>query len=182
LVKVGLVQVGITGGTGSQNLSFANLFSPPYVNYRIILQPTTQLTFTSYPQYSLQGFLGTGTLPINGSLYGWDLTSSAPSSLTAVYTAGATLSSAPLTFATSSTPNKQVIFDIQNVGYSTTAPQQVSLMCKSIYNNPGVQGASDRTISVITGSTATITGLSIQQTSIGFGNTMTLEADIYAYN
>jgi hypothetical protein len=55
-------------------------------------------------------------------------------------------------------------------------------MCKSIYSNPGVSGASDRTISATALSGATITGLVIQQSSIGIGNNMTLEMIVYAYN
>jgi hypothetical protein len=182
LVKVGTVQVGVTGATGAQNLSFANLFGSPYVNYRIILHPTTQTTFTSYPSYALQSFLGSGTLPITASLYGFEMISSSTSVVTPVYTAGATMSSAPLTFAVSSNQNKEILFDIQNVGYLNTATQQVSLMCKSLYGNPGVSGASDRTITCSSLSGATITGLVIQQTSIGIGNNFTLEAVIYAYN
>jgi LDH2 family malate/lactate/ureidoglycolate dehydrogenase len=110
------------------------------------------------------------------------MTSASTAVVSPVYTAGATLSSAPLVFAVSSTQNKEIIFDIQNVGYATTATQQVSLMCKSIYNNPGVTGASDRTISATALSGATITGLTIQQSAIQSTNNMTLEMVVYGYN
>ena len=77
---------------------------------------------------------------------------------------------------------QDIIFDIQNVGYTTTQAQQVSLMCKSVYGNPGVNGASDRTITCGTISGATITGLVIQQSIITAGNNFTLEAVVYGYN
>jgi len=127
--------------------------------------------------------LGTGTLPTVASLYGFEMTSTSTTVVSPVYTANATISSAPLVFAVSSTPNKEVIFDIQNVGYAnTSATQQVSLMCKSVYGNPGISGASDRTITCTPSSGSTITGLVIQQTSIGSGNNMTLQATVYGYN
>ena len=182
LVKIGSVSVAITGSASAQNLSFANLFNSSYKNYRIILEPTTQVSFTQYPTYSLQAFLGTGTLPTVASLYGFEMISSATTVVSPVYTAGATISSSPLTFAVSSNTNKEVIFDIQNVGYANTATQQVSLMCKSVYGNPGVSGASDRTITCSSLSGATITGLVIQQSILTAGNNFTLRAVIYGYN
>ena len=183
LVKIGSVSVAITGSASVQNLSFANLFNSSYKNYRIILEPTTQVSFTTtYVSYSLQAFLGTGTLPTIASLYGFEMVSTATASVSPVYTSGATLSSAPLVFAVSSQPNKEVIFDIQNVGFANTQTQQVSLMCKSVYGNPGVSGASDRTISCSSLSGATITGLTIQQSSLGSGNNFTLRAVVYGYN
>jgi hypothetical protein len=182
LVKIGSVSVSITGSASAQNLSFANLFNSSYKNYRIILEPTTQVSFTTYPTYSLQAFLGTGTLPTTASLYGFEMISTSTSVVTPVYTAGATISSAPLVFAVSSNTNKEIIFDIQNVGYANTATQQVSLMCKSVYGNPGVSGASDRTITCSSVSGATITGLVIQQSILTAGNNFTLRAVVYGYN
>jgi hypothetical protein len=181
LVKITSVQVAITGSASAQNLSFSNIFNSTYKNYRIILRPTTQVAFFAYPSYALQGFLGTG-VPTTASLYGWDLTSASPGALVVVYTAGATLSSAPLTFCVSGFVNKEVQFDITNVGYTTTATQLVQLNCKSSYDNPGVSGASDRQIKTSFISGATITGLSIQQSAISVGNNMTLQAIVYGYN
>jgi len=115
-------------------------------------------------------------------LYGFEMLSSATTIVSPVYTAGATISSSPLIFAVSSGTNKEVIFDVQNVGYSITQAQQISLMCKSVYGNPGISGASDRTITCsATVSGTTITGLVIQQSILG-ANNMTLEASIYGYN
>jgi hypothetical protein len=181
LVKITSVQVAITGSFSAQNLSFANLFNSTYKNYRVILHPTTQVSFTAYPSYALQAFLGTG-VPTTASLYGFEMLSNATTVVTPVYTSGATISSAPLIFAASSLTNKEVIFDIQNVGYTNTASQVVTLMCKSVYGNPGVSGASDRTITCSSLSGATITGLTIQQSSISSGNNFTLEAVVYGYN
>jgi hypothetical protein len=181
LVKIGSVSVAITGSASAQNLSFANLFNSSYKNYRIILEPTTQVSFTQYPNYALQAFLGT-SVPTTASLYGFEITSASTSVVSPVYTASATISSAPLVFAVSSLTNKEVIFDIQNVGYANTAAQQVSLMCKSVYGNPGVSGASDRTITCSSLSGATITGLTIQQSSLSVGNNFTLRAVVYGYN
>jgi hypothetical protein len=120
--------------------------------------------------------------PTTASLYGWELTSSSPSAVAVVYTANATLSSAPLIFCVSGFTNKEVQFDITNVGYTTTATQLVQLTCKSSYDNPGVSGASDRTIKTSFASGATITGLSIQQGALSVSNNMTLEAIVYGYN
>ena len=181
-MKIGSVSVAITGSASAQNLSFANLFNSSYKNYRIILEPTTQVSFTQYPNYALQAFLGTGTLPTIASLYGFEITSASTAVVAPVYTAGATISSAPLVFAVSSLTNKEIIFDIQNVGYTNTATQQVSLMCKSVYGNPGVSGASDRTITCSVVSGATITGLVIQQSILTAGNNFTLKAVVYGYN
>lgn len=182
LVKITSVSVAITGSASSQNLSFANLFNSSYRNYRIILEPTTQVSFTAYPTYSLQAFLGSGSLPIIASLFGFEITSSSSSVVSPVYTSAATISSAPLIFAVSSVTNREIIFDIQNVGFANTTSNQVSLMCKSLYSNPGITGASDRTITCSSVNGSTITGLVIQQTAIGAGNNFTLEMIVYAYN
>jgi len=182
LVKITSVQVSITGSASVQNLSFSSLFNTTYKNYRIILHPTTQVSFTAvYPTYSLQAFLGT-SVPTVASLFGFEMVSTASAVVSPVYTSGATLSATPLVFAVSSQPNKEIIFDIQNVGYTATQTQQVSLMCKSIYSNPGVQGASDRTISASALTNALITGLTIQQSALGVSNNMTLEMVVYGYN
>ena len=132
-------------------------------------------------RHTLFNDLGT-SVPTTASLYGWELISSGPTVLAVVYTAGATLSSDPLIFCVLGFTNKEVQFDITDVGYLTTATQLVQLTCKSSYDNPGVSGASDRTIKTSFISGATITGLSIQQTAIGVGNNFTLEAIVYGYN
>jgi len=182
LVKLSSNQVAITGSASVQNLSFSSLFNTTYKNYRVILHPTTQVSFTAvYPSYSLQAFLGT-SVPTTASLFGFEMVSTASSVVSPVYTSGATISSAPLVFAVSSQPNKEIIFDIQNVGYTATQTQQVSLMCKSIYSNPGVTGTSDRTISATALTNALITGLTIQQSALGVSNNMTLEMVVYGYN
>ena len=82
----------------------------------------------------------------------------------------------------SSLTNKQVIFEIYNVGFTTTASQNVYLNCKSFYDNPGISGVRDANISATAISGATITGLTIQQSSISVGNNMTIQAIIYGYN
>jgi len=181
LVYLGAVQVAITGSGSAQNLSFASLFNSTYKNYKIVLTPTTQVSFTAYPSYALQAFLGTG-VPTTASLYGFEITSISSTVVSPVYTLNATISSAPLVFAVSALTNKQVIFDIKNVGFANTATQIVELNCKSVYNNPGVTGASDRTVTCSSLTGATITGLTIQQSSIGDTNNFTLEATIYGYN
>jgi hypothetical protein len=180
MVKLGTSSVAITGSASAQNLSFTGIFTTTYRNYKIILRPTTQISFTAYPSYALQAFSGTA-VPTIASLYGFEITSSAPGVVTPIYTSGATISSAPLIFAVTSFANKEVQFDVLNVGYAVTQSQQVILMCKSVYSNPGISGASDRTINATALSGATITGLIIQQTNIGAGNNFTLEASIYGY-
>jgi hypothetical protein len=181
LVYLGAVQVAVTGSAVAQNLTFGGLFNSSYKNYRIHLAPTTQVTYTTYPGYSLQGFVGT-SVPTVASLYGFEITSSSTALVTAIYTANATLSTAPLLFAVSSPPNKQVVFEVRNVGYANTASQLVEIQCKSAYSNPGITGASDRTINCTSVNGATIRGLVIQQYSLGVGNNMTLEATVYGYN
>jgi hypothetical protein len=182
LVYIGAVQVAITGSAVSQNLSFANLFNSTYKNYRITLTPTTQPTSSSYPYYALAGFLGT-SVPTTAGLFGFEMTSNSTALVSPVYTAfGTTLSTTPLIFAVSSFLNKQIQFDILNVGFATTTTHSVQLNCKSVYSNPGVQGASDRTISATALNGTTITGLTLQQGSVGVGTNFTLEATIYGYN
>jgi hypothetical protein len=181
LVYLSTSQFSVTGSASAQNFSVANIFNSTYSNYRIVINSATQVSFTAYPTYSLAGFLGTG-VPTTGSLYGNELISSAPSSIGAVYTSGATLSSAPLIFAVSSLTNKQVVLEVENVGFANTSANVVGLKCKSFYGNPGVSGYSDRNIASTSLNGATITGLTIQQNSLGVGNNMTLQFIVYGYN
>ena len=171
----------INGSASATNISLTGIFNSTYENYRIVLYPTTQVTFTAYPSYSLQAFLGTGTLPTTASLYGFELISSNPSLVNPVYTLNATISSAPLILAVSQLTNHQTIIEIENVGYTASASQQIGLKCKSFYSNPGITGASDRSILATNVSGSTITGLTIQQTSISVGNNMTIGWTIYGY-
>jgi len=181
MVKVGTVSVAITGSASAQNLSFASLFTSAYRNYKIILRPTTQVSFSAYPTYSLQAYLGT-SVPTTASLSGFELISTSTAVVTPIYTASGTISSAPLLFAVACITNRENQFDISNVGYSVTQPQQVTLMCKSVYNNPSITtGTSDRTINSAALSGCTITGLVIQQSALGVGNNFTLEASVYGY-
>ena len=182
LVYIGAVQVAITGSAVAQNLNFASLFNSTYKNYRITLTPTTQTSFTAYPSYALAGFLGT-SVPTTGGLFGYELVSSAPTIISPIYSAQTTvLATTPLVFAVSCLTNRQVQFDILNVGYATTQSQSVQLNCKSVYNNPGITGVRDATLSSTALSGTTITGLIIQQTALSVGNDMTLEATIYGFN
>ena len=180
LVYLSTSQIAITGSASTQNLSFTSIFNSTYTNYRVVLNLASQVSFTSYPAYFLQAFTGTG-VPTTASLYGNELTSSASSTISAVYTAGATISSAPLIFAVSSLTNKQVVIEVENVGFANTATNVVGLKCKSFYGNPGVSGYSDRNIVASSLNGATITGLTIQQSALGAGNNMTLQAVVYGY-
>jgi len=99
-----------------------------------------------------------------------------------VYTANETLFSSPLTFLVSSTTNKKVVFEITNVGFTASACQNVYLSCKSFYSNIGISGVRDANIASVAVSGATITGLTIQQSAIGVGNNMTIQAIVYGYN
>jgi hypothetical protein len=86
-----------------------------------------------------------------------------------------------LVLAVSQLTNHQTIIEVENVGFTASATQSIGLKCKSIYSNPGVTGASDRTISAVNVSGSTITGLTLQQTSITAGNNMTIGWTIYGY-
>jgi hypothetical protein len=180
LVYLSTSQIAITGSASAQNLTFSSIFNSTYKNYRVVLNSSTQVSFTAYPSYSLAGWLGT-SVPTTGSLYGNELVSSAPAVITAVYTAGATLSSAPLLFAVSALTNKQIIIEIENVGFANTATQVVGLKCKSFYGNPGVSGYRDAHIISSSLNGATISGITIQQSSLGVGNNMTIQAVVYGY-
>ena len=180
LVYLSTGSQSITGSASATNFNLTSIFNSTYKNYRIVLAPTTQLTFSAYPSYSLQAFLGSGTLPTTASLYGFEITSSASSVVSPVYTAGATISSAPLILAVSQSINHQTIIEVENVGFSATASQGIGLKCKSFYGNPGISGASDRSI-LATNSNGTITGLTLQQSSISVSNNMTIGWTIYAY-
>jgi len=182
LVYLGAVQVAITGSAVAQNLNFASLFNSTYKNYRITLTPTTQTSFTAYTAYALAGFLGT-SVPTTGGLFGYEIVSSAPALVSPIYSAQTTvLATTPLVFAVSCLTNRQVQFDILNVGYATTQAQSVQLTCKSVFNNSSINGVRDATISSTALSGSTINGLVLQQTAINAGNNMTLEATIYGYN
>jgi len=181
LVYISSGSQSITGSSSATNFNMPGIFNSTYKNYRIVLYPTTQLSFGAYPSYSLQAFLGSGTLPTTASLFGNELTSNSPASLSVVYTNGAVIASSPLTFAVSQSVNHQTIFEIENVGFANTQTQQVGLKCKSFYSNPGVSGYSDRNILCASVSGATITGLTIQQGAISVGNNMTIGWTVYGY-
>jgi hypothetical protein len=171
----------ITGSLSATNISLTSIFNSTYKNYRIVLYPTTQVSFTAYPNYALTAFLGTGTLPTTASLYGFEMVSSATTVVSPVYTSSATISSAPLVLAVSQLTNHQTIIEVENVGFTASQTQSIGLKCKSIYSNPGVAGASDRTISAVNISGSTITGLTLQQSFLSSGNNMTIGWTIYAY-
>jgi hypothetical protein len=186
LGQIGLVklqtQTGtINGSVSATDLNLTSCFDTSYKNYKIIIS-LNQVAFTSYPSYSLKAFLGTGTLPTVASLYGFEVKNNASSVVTPVYSAGVIIASSPLIFNVSSIPNKQIIFDIKNVGFLNTSINQISLHCKSEFNNIKEQGISDRTITTTSVSGSTITGITLQQTSIGVGNNMNWTALIYGYN
>ena len=182
LVYLSTGSFAITGSSSATSFSLSSVFNSTYKNYRIVLNPTTQVSsFTTYPAYSLTAFLGSGTLPTVASLFGFELTSNASSVVSPIYTTSASLSSAPLVIAVSQLTNHQTVIEVENVGYTATATQSIGIKCKSIYNNPGVVGASDRTISAVNVSGSTITGLTIQQSAISAGNNMTIGWTVYGY-
>jgi len=181
LVYLSTSQFSVTGSASNQNFSVASIFNSTYQNYRVVINSATQVSFTNYPTYSLAGFLGSG-VPTTASLFGNEQTTASTSTISAVYTGGATLSSSPLQFAVSSLTNKQVVLEVEGVGFANTATNVVGLKCKSFYGNPGVSGYSDRNIVSSSLSGATITGLTIQQSSLGVGNNMTLQFIVYGYN
>jgi hypothetical protein len=183
--QVGLVklqtQTGtINGSVLTTDFNLTSCFNSSYRNYKIIIF-SDQVAFTSYPSYALKAFLGTGSLPTVASLYGVEIKNKSSTIVTPnyIYSANATT---PLIFNVSSISNKQIIFDITNVGFLNTSSNQVTLYCKSEYNNLEEQGISDRTITTTSVSGTTITGLTLQQTSIGVGNNMNWSASIYGYN
>jgi hypothetical protein len=180
LVYLSTGSQAITGSASATNINLTGIFNSTYKNYRIVLYPTTQVSFTAYPNYSLTAFLGSGTLPTTASLYGFEITSASSAVVSPVYTASATISSVPLVLAVSQLVNHQTIIEVENVGYSATATQSIGLKCKSFYNNPGITGASDRSISAVNVSGSTITGLTLQQSAITSG-TMTIGWTIYGY-
>jgi len=186
--QVGLVYLQtltgtITGTALPVDFNLTGCFNATYTNYRIIITPTTQTSYSAYPSYALKAFLGTGTLPTTASLFGMETTTSNSGVTVApVYSVSITMATTPLIFAVSAIANRQTVFEVKNVGFSNTAAQMVELQCKSCYSNPGITGASDRTIMTSSLSGAAITGLTLQQTSIGVGNNMGWNAAIYGYN
>jgi len=182
LVKLQIINTAIVGSALPLTFNLANIFTSAYKNYRIILQPRNGVTFTAYPAYNLSAFLGTGTLPTTANLYGYEMTSSNTVLVAPLFTTGIVIASTPVIVAVTGLTNKVVSFDITNVGYLTTSATVVNINCKSFYNNPGINGVSDRNIQIAATSGSTITGLTLQQTSIGVGNNMDLSAIIYGYN
>ena len=178
LVKIKTLTGTICGCLSTMDFNLTSCFNTSYRNYKIIIS-FNQVAITAYPSYALKAFLGTGTLPTVSSLYGFEIKNNASSVVTPVYSANATT---PLIFNVSSISNKQIIFDITNVGFLNTSSNQVTLYCKSEYNNLEEQGISDRTITTTSVSGCTITGLTLQQSTIGTGNNMNWSAVIYGYN
>jgi len=182
LVKLQTITTTINGSALPLTITLSNIFTSAYKNYRIILQPRSDVNFTAYPAYNLSAFLGTGTLPTIANLYGFEMTSSATTVVSPLFTTGIVIASTPVIVAVSGLTNKVVSFDITNVGYTTSSATVVNINCKSFYNNPGINGVSDRNIQIASTSGSTITGLTLQQTSIGVGNFFDLNAIIYGYN
>jgi hypothetical protein len=115
-----------------------------------------------------------------GVLGGFEVTSASPTTVVAIYSSQ-TFATTPLVIAVSQAINHQNVIEIENVGYAYTQLQQVGIKCKSFYGNPGVTGFSDRSITCGGLSGCTITGLTLQQSSIGSGNNMVLNATVYGY-
>lgn len=183
LVKLQTLTGTITGAVTPVDFNLSSIFNASYANYKIIFSTTPQVSFTGYPSYSLKAFLGTGApVPTTASLSGYEITSSNPALVTPIWTSGATIGTTPLVFAVSGLVNTQVEFDVKNVGFANTASNQITLKCKSEWNNPGITGSSDRTISATSGTGTTITGLTIQQGALSAGNNMNWSAIIYGYN
>lgn len=178
LVKLKTITGTICGCHLTMDFNLTSCFNTSYRNYKIIIS-FNQVALTAYPSYALKAFLGTGTLPTVASLYGFEIKNNASSVVTPVYSANATT---PLIFNVSSISNKQIMFDITNVGFLNTSSNQVTLHCKSLYNNLEEQGISDRTITTTSVSGSTITGLTLQQSIIGTGNNINWSAVIYGYN
>ena len=178
LVKLQTLSGIIIGSISTTDFNLNSCFNSSYRNYRIIIS-SKQVAFAAYPSYALKAFLGTGTLPTVASLYGFEIKNNAS---TPIYSTNTTISTNPLIFDVSSIPNKQIIFDIKNVGFLNTSSNQVTIYCKSEYNNLVEQGISDRTITTTSLNTSTITGLRIQQSAIGLCNNMNWSATIYGYN
>ena len=178
LVKIKTLTGTICGCLSTMDFNLTSCFNTSYRNYKIIIS-FNQVAITAYPSYALNAFLGTGTLPTVASLYGVEIKNNASSVVTPVYSANATT---PLIFNVSSISNKQIIFDITNVGFLNTSSNQVTLYCKSEYNNLGEQGISDRTITTTSVCGCTITGLTLQQSIIGTGNNMNWSAVVFGYN
>ena len=179
LVYLQTVSANITGSASAVNFNLANIFNSTYKNYRIVLSPSTQLSFGAYPAYSLYAFLGT-SVPTVGILGGFEVTSSSTSTVVAIYSSQ-TFATTPLVIAVSQSINHQNVIEIENVGYAYTQSQQVGIKCKSFYGNPGVTGFSDRSITCGGLSGCLITGLTLQQSSISSGNNMVLSATVYGY-
>ena len=180
LVKIKTLTGTICGCLSTMDFNLTSCFNTSYRNYKIIIS-FNQVAITAYPSYALNAFLGTGTLPTVASLYGVEIKNKSSTIVTPnyIYSANATI---PLIFNVSSISNKQIIFDITNVGFLNTSSNQVTLYCKSEYNNLEEQGISDRTITTTSVSGCTITGLTLQQSTIGTGNNMNWSAVIYGYN
>ena len=181
LVKLKTVTGTITGSDSVINFQLTSCFNSSYRNYRIIIS-SNQVSFAAFPSYSLRAFLGSGTLPTTASLYGVEMKSNSSTIVSPVYISNATIANTPLVFVVSSIPNNPIIFDIKNVGSVNSLSNQVTIQCKSEYNNQFVQGISDRTITTTASNGCTITGLILQQTPIGLGNNMNWSAIIYGYN
>ena len=172
----------ITGSASPVDFNLSPIFNASYANYKIIFSATPQVSFTGYPSYALKAFLGTGApTPTTASLSGYEVTSNNPTLVTPIWTSLATIGTTPLVFAVSGLVNTQVGFDVKNVGFANTANNQITLKCQSEWNNPGITGSSDRTISATSGIGTTIIGLTIQQGILGVGNNMNWSAIIYGY-
>ena len=99
-----------------------------------------------------------------------------------LYVAGATIATSPIPIIASALTNRQSVFEVRNVGFTATATQGIGIFSKSFYGNPGVSGVRDVNINSSYISGTTITGLTLQSTSLGVGNNYTLQVIVYGYN
>jgi hypothetical protein len=162
--------------TTATTYTLPNIFNTTYKNYRIHLT-FGENSFTAYPSVNLNGYIGTN-VPTTGDIYGYIMISN---SLFPVSLADQTLSSNPLQLSGACHPNCHLEIDVFNVGYTTIESNNIiRIVCNSTYNNPGVKGIRNITVTTNQNSSSTITGLSLESI-MGINNNPTWVAKIYGY-
>ena len=166
----------LTGGASNTNFNLTNIFNTTYKNYRISINITNSSTST-YPGLYLSGLLGVSPTTTAGT-YGYDITSGVMNTISIGST---TFTVTPIQIAGSASPNKEIIFEIKNVGWVYTNGNSLSeILCNSTWANPGVTGKRDINILINSSATSSITGLTLGM-NLGTTYSGNYSATIYGY-
>jgi len=171
-----------TGASSSQSQAFTNIFNSSYANYRIIITASNPSTMGSnFPYWEITATSGTGTQPTAWYSNKETFTNTGASTGTLAYANSAVL---PVTLSNSNNSNRNLQFDIMNVGFTQNAAGGYAsiIVPKQSFINVGSNGWMSNTAQCYFSSGVSMTGFTLQLTgstgSVATNGTM----KVYGYN